>query len=846
MFGVVWSVVSGGRQLSVYRDGGYNSQVARGKASSIVRARCYFTGIVQGVGFRPTLTRIAREEGLKGWVLNSTTGVTCEVEGEKSACERFFRRMHSDAPPLSKITSSFMEILPPIGFESFEIRQSEEEAGEITLISPDTAICADCARELLDPRDRRFRYPFINCTNCGPRYSIIDALPYDRPNTTMREFEMCQECRQEYVDREDRRYHAQPNACHRCGPNVFLTNEDGNVLAEREEALTTAVQLLASGAIVAVKGIGGFHLSCDAFNNEAVEELRTRKRRARFKPLAIMVKDFALLKEIAEVSEEELALLASPISPIVLVNKRDSELSRKISPMVAPRTALFGVMVPYSPLHLILFNTSIGQDQKETLEALVMTSANISEEPLVYDNDEAVTRLAGIADYFLMHNRRILAPSDDSIVRFMDGKARTFRIGRGYAPYPVALFTKPDDPTPTDCVLGFGAELKATFALSAGRFALISPHLGDMENLPAQQFHLKTLQHFTDVFRQKPRTIVADKHPVYHSARLAQNYADASSSELRKIQHHYAHMLSAIAENHVKGDTICLSFDGTGYGDDGTIWGGEVLVGNAETYERVGTIETLYLPGGEASIQETWRLGISAILSADETLVEKSIRGFDAEKLVEAGWIIEKMLKEKVSAVPSTSLGRLFDAFSAILGICTNASYEAQAAIELEMCAMNGETAVYLPYEIRERDQLLVLDYRRAVVTSVQVMDHAGIVPFTISEDFENDTPEPIYPEIVKGLARGFIEMLVHAFTEITERVSTKSGIGQVVLSGGCFQNKLLMEGLSQSLRSKKLKVISQSSIPANDAGISLGQVIYGVSRVARERESVHPLTHRE
>ncbi len=796
--------------------------------TDVVRLRCYFTGIVQGVGFRPTLARIAREEKLSGWVLNSTTGVLCEVEGEMEACLNFFERVHSEAPPISRITSSFKEILPPVGLLGFHIKESEEAEGEVTLVSPDTAICNDCAKELLDRNDRRYRYPFINCTNCGPRYSIIEALPYDRPNTTMKDFLMCEECRAEYEDSANRRYHAQPNACHVCGPQVFLTNTNGEIIAEREDALEKAVRLLADGAILAIKGIGGFHLACDAFNNSVVERLRERKRRARFKPLAIVVKDIALLSQLVKINSDEMALLASPISPIVLLEKKDTVISEKISPLVAPRTSLFGVMVPYSPLHLLLFNTPLADGEDRTLQVLVMTSGNLSEEPLAFENEEALLRLAGIADYFLMHNRRIVAPSDDSIVRFIMGVPRTLRIGRGYAPYPVALATREDEECLAQSILGFGADLKSTFCLSIGRFAVISPHLGDMENIFAQAFHRRTLEHYQKLFRQKPEVVVADKHPLYYSKKLARVFAKKNDAKFIEAQHHHSHLASAYIENHINGQVIALSFDGTGYGDDGTIWGAEVLVGDLNSFERVATIYTLNLPGGEASIHEPWRLGLSAIYSTEPSLAEDAL-SYLSPKNVEGGRVVLKMIRDGVGLVPSTSLGRLFDAFSAILGICNQASYEAQPAIELEMCASQADKCEPLPYRIFEKDYLLILDWRSAITRAIERLLSNGFVPFTLSDRNLSLTSHLDLPPLVRQLARAFIDMLISGFSEVASKTSEELGVNQVILSGGCFQNKLFLEGMHNKLKALGLRVIAQSGVPVNDAGVSLGQLAIGL-----------------
>lgn len=802
-----------------------------------VRARCYFTGIVQGVGFRPTLHRFAAELDLAGWVLNATTGVVCEVEGAEGACRDFFRRMHEEAPPLSRITSSFMELLPPAGFTGFHIRPSEEEEGEITLISPDTAICADCARELLDPADRRYRYPFINCTNCGPRYSIIEALPYDRPNTTMREFEMCENCLREYEDPEDRRYHAQPNACPVCGPEVWLADREGGVLAEGDEAVRQTVRMLARGHIIAVKGLGGFHLACDALNEGAVEELRLRKRRARFKPLAVMARDFAVLRDLVQLSEKEMALLASPISPIVLARKLDNTPYR-LSPMVAPRTGLLGVMVPYTPLHLLLFNTQLEKPSAtgaDTLEVLVMTSANLSEEPLVYENDEALDRLAHLVGAFLMHNRRIIAPSDDSIVRVMGGEARAVRLGRGYAPYPVALSRNPREPAPEGCAAGWGPDMKATIAMQAGRFAVIGPHLGDQETLAAQAFHRRTYEHFKRVFQQQPDTIVADLHPGYYSRNLAKQEAKAGEARFADVQHHHAHLASVLLECGLEGRVLALSLDGTGYGSDGAVWGGEVLIGDALEFRRVGTIRSLPLPGGESAIAQAWRLALALLNETDSGLVDEALPHLMDKLSASDVPVIAEMLRRNVNCVPSTSLGRLFDAFSALLGICPEATYEAQAAIELETAASRADAVEALPMIVEQEQEreLLVIDWRPAVSAVVSALKQEGFAPLLLPDEYSPLDPMLALPDVCCKLSRAFIQGLVEAYSETATRISAREGVTQVVLSGGCFQNALLFEGLVERLENSGLQVFTHSGVPMNDAGISLGQLAHGLARRA-------------
>ncbi len=778
------------------------------------------------MGFRPTLHRHALELGLSGWVLNSTTGVVCEVEGLEEDCIAFYKKMLSEPPPLARITSSHIELLPPVGFTGFHIRESEDEPGEITLISPDTAICPDCAHEVLDHADRRFRYPFINCTNCGPRYSIIEALPYDRPNTTMREFTMCPRCRAEYENPDDRRYHAQPNACPDCGPQVKLVSRDGAVLAQRDEALREAVRMLAQGAIIAVKGLGGFHLACDATNADAVIELRRRKKRAQFKPLAVMVKDFSVLLEVACAETSELALLSSPISPIVLLPKRYGGAVH-LAEMVAPRTDTLGVMIPYTPLHLLLFNTETSGG--ETLSALVMTSANLAEEPLVYENEDALERLGSLADAFLLHNRRIAAPSDDSIVRVMADAPRVFRLGRGYAPYPIALSRDPREAAPQGCAVGWGPDMKATFAMQAGCFALISPHLGDQETLPAQAFHRRTYEHFKRVFRQEPSTIVADLHPGYHSRALAQAEAKASGAAFSDMQHHHAHLASVMLENGLKGDVIALALDGTGYGTDGVVWGGEILIGSPASFRRVGTLRTLPLPGGEEAVKRTWRLALSLLHETDDSLPEKAIANLPAE-LADDAQTITELLRRKISCVPCTSLGRLFDAFSALLGICGEATYEAQAAIELETAAARHlrccASVAPLQFTIRENEaKELLIDYLPAVIAALEALDEAELRPLALPVVLSSELSA--HPA-AQALAAGFIAGVARAFSQAAITVSQHESIDRVVLSGGCFQNKLLLEAMLSNLHAAGLNAYTHSAVPMNDAGVSLGQLSHG------------------
>jgi hydrogenase maturation protein HypF len=550
-----------------------------------------------------------------------------------------------------------------------------------------------------------------------------------------------------------------------------------------------------------------------------------------------MAKDFAVLRDLAHLSEKEMALLASPISPIILVHKRyDGPYA--LSPMVAPRTDLLGVMVPYTPLHLLLFNTMLDEAALrgvETLEVLVMTSANLAEEPLVYENDEALERLEPLADVFLMHNRRIVAPSDDSIVRIMGDEARAIRLGRGYAPYPVALSGDPREPAREGCVAGWGPDMKATIALQAGRFALIGPHLGDQETVAAQAFHRRAYEHFKRVFQQLPDTIVADLHPGYYSRKTALQESGASGARFLEVQHHHAHLTSVALECGLDGRLLALALDGTGYGSDGAVWGGEVLLGDGGRFRRVGTLRTLVLPGGESAIAQTWRLALAVLHETDPELMDEVLPQLKGRPFGSDASVVADMLRRNINCVSCTSLGRLFDAFSALMGICTEATYEAQAAIELENAASRAECADALPMalEYDEPRELMLIDWRPAAKAVAKALRREGLHPLALPEEYSQQNPKLMLPDVCCKLARGFIQGLVSAYGEAVRRAAGKEGITRVVLSGGCFQNKLLFEGFLEKLESSGLDVFTHSGVPMNDAGVSLGQLAHGLARRA-------------
>ncbi len=646
-------------------------------------------GVVQGVGFRPFVYQLATKYNLRGWVCNTSEDVKIEVEGRKEALDHFLVDLEQLSPPLSHIEDIYSTNRAPVGYPSFEIRHSIAEEGKYQLISPDIATCQACLQEVLTPDDRRYRYPFTNCTNCGPRFTIIKDIPYDRPRTTMHRFQMCPECQGEYDNPLDRRFHAQPNACPRCGPALELLDAEGNPVT-CSDVISTASQLLKNGKIVAIKGLGGFLLACDATNQAVINLLRSRKMRP-FKPLAIMVSSIQEAKEHCYVSGEEEELLTSAHSPIVLMKwKPDSSVSQA----VAPNLKYLGAMLPYTPLHHILL--------RETGLPLVMTSGNLSEEPIAKDNDEAIRRLSHIADYFLVHNRDIYARYDDSVTIVERGASQIVRRARGYAPYPIHLSFKSQQ------ILGCGAELKNTFCLTRDEYAFLSQHIGDMENLETMEHFEDTIALYKRLFRIEPNIVAHDLHPEYLSTKYAQELATKSANiRLVPVQHHHAHIVSGMVDNGLESPVIGVAFDGTGYGADGNIWGGEFLIADYQRFTRMGHLEYLPLPGGAAAIKKPYRLAIGYLLSllGEEALNQdlpclKQVDSLDID-------IIKKQIEKKINSPPTSSCGRLFDAVSALIGVRGEIEYEAQAAIELEMVAYDevDETDSY-PISIVEQNGL--------------------------------------------------------------------------------------------------------------------------------------------
>jgi hydrogenase maturation protein HypF len=830
------------------------------------RVKILVRGIVQGVGFRPFVYSLARSLNLKGFVMNSSKGVTIEIEGDNNSA--FIERLTREAPPLSQIMDVEVIQMPYYGYKDFQILKSEDE-GSFTLISADVSICKDCFKELFDKNDRRYLYPFINCTNCGPRYTITKSVPYDRPNTTMSVFQMCPQCEREYHNPEDRRFHAQPNACAVCGPHVELIvrNEinppsppfsKGGMgglidkklkIDEKENPIKETIRLLKQGYIVAIKGLGGFHLACDAMNEEAVNMLRLRKRKSN-KPFALMAPNVEMIKNFCDVSQEEEDFLISNRRPVVLLEKKETPLPDAIS----PNNPCLGFMLPYTPLHYLLFYYPLTKDStmnsdsplhpynppsppfskggiggfengwnggiSANFDALVMTSGNISEEPIVINNEEAVSKLSGIADAFLVHNRDIFMRVDDSVVRVMkkkDLEIRRFgdteksnitgspghrvpeslsfiRRSRGYVPNPIPLHEDGPD------VLGCGADIKNIFTLTKGSFAIPSQHIGDMENYETLQFFEESLMNLKDVYRVNPVALAYDLHPMYLSTRWA-----LRQEGIQKIgiQHHYAHVASVMAEKGLKEKVIGVSFDGTGYGTDGNLWGGEILIADIDGFTRTGHFKYIPLPGGEVAVKEPWRITVSFIkdVAGDETIpCLKSIGFIDryGEKRIQD---ILKIIDQRQFSPLSSGAGRLFDAVSALMGICDKNTFEGEAAIALESLTRPGIVDDY-PVDIKLRAPIEI-DFSQTVLKIIEDLAK-GENKSIISSKFHNT--------------------LVTVIVRVVKRLSDLHVMADVVLCGGVFQNMYLLERVMSSLTAIGMKVHIHEKVPTNDAGISLGQ----------------------
>jgi len=753
------------------------------------RARVAVGGAVQGVGFRPFIYRLAVEMGLTGWVLNSPQGVSIEVEGEKKTLDAFVLRIERERPPRSYIQSLECSFLDPAGYAGFEIRGSDGLGGRTAWVLPDSATCPDCLREILDPKNRRYLYPFTNCTNCGPRFSIMESLPYDRAGTSMKGFVMCAACRREYEDPLDRRFHAQPNACPVCGPRLKLWDERGDGLAAEHEALCRAAAAIEAGKIVAVKGLGGFHLLVDARSDGAVARLRKLKRREE-KPLAVMAPDLAAVKECCQVSSFEERLLLSPECPVVLLRRKDPAANSSLSPRIAPRNPYLGVMLPYTPLHHLLLGR-LGF-------LVVATSGNLTDEPICTDEHEAVERLHGIADCFLVHNRPIVRHVDDSVVRVMMGRELVLRRARGYAPLPVRV----KDAAPG--LLAVGGQLKNAVAVTGDAEVFISQHIGDLETEAALRAFQEVIHSFGRLYGLRPEIFLCDLHPDY----LATKFARAKAPSVHGIQHHFAHVASCMAENELDGPVLGVAWDGTGYGPDGTVWGGEFLLTDGATFRRAASLRPFRLPGGDKAIREPRRtaLGLLYELYGTGTFEMPRLepqRAFSGGELK----IFAQMLSRGVNAPLTSSVGRLFDAVSSLLGLCQRAHFEGQAAMELEFAADPFPTEEVYPF------QLVAAGGNGSLHGPAMVIDWAPMLRALLA-DLEGNEP-------AGRIAAKFHNTLADVIVATALRV----GEERVVLTGGCFQNRLLSERAISRLAARGFRPYWHQRVPPNDGGIALGQI---------------------
>ncbi len=750
------------------------------------RIRITVKGVVQGVGFRPFVFRLAQEGGLSGSVRNTSGSVDIEVEGAADKVAEFRRDLVAKLPPLASITDLMVATVPVTGETGFLILESRAQAGQFQLVSPDIATCADCRRELFDPADRRFGYPFTNCTNCGPRFTIIRDIPYDRPLTTMRPFPMCPECQAEYGNPLDRRFHAQPNACPVCGPKLTLLAPTGERLEAPDPLLAAAAALL-SGSIVALKGLGGFHLACDATRDAPVELLRRRKGRGG-KPFALMMPDLETVRRFCFVSEAEAEVMQSPACPIVLLRRTTGGGAVELAGGIAPGLSRLGVMLPYTPLHHLLM--------AQVARPLVMTSANLSEEPIVTDNADGVARLHAIADLMLVHDREILTRCDDSVVIVDDKGMVPVRRARGLAPYPIRLAR------PVRSVLACGGEEKSTFCLTRDREAFVSQHIGDLENAETLAHFEATAELFRRLFRVAPELLACDMHPEYLSTKYARELAERSALPLVEVQHHHAHIASCLADNDADGPVIGVAFDGTGYGTDGTIWGGEFLVVDPSSFERVAWLEPVRLPGGAASIRRPWRMAVSHLLKVPlwkEAFARRGVVPATDRELQ----VLVQQISSGLNSPMTSSAGRLFDAASAALGICLEVRYEAQAAIELEEAALRADPADERSYAVEGR------------CGPIELGTLWGALVQDILSEVSTET-----------IALRFHRSVADLVASTCAAVRANTGLSRVALSGGVFQNRLLTGLVVPRLSALGFEVLRHRRVPCNDGGLSLGQAV--------------------
>lgn len=771
------------------------------KALSIKRegktGRVHITikGIVQGVGFRPFIYNLANHHSLSGYVLNNTRGVDIEIEGKIKNIKLFLKDLRVKSPPLAVIEEVNWQEFPPAGYKKFEIKSSHREKESFLPLSPDIGTCDACLKELFNPKDRRYRYPFINCTNCGPRFTIIKDIPYDRGCTTMSKFKMCTDCEAEYHDPSHRRFHAQPNACRVCGPRVQLYGSKDKKIEVRDP-LSSAAELIKKGNILAVKGMGGYHLACDATDSRIVGKLRERKNRVD-KPFALMMLNIQQVKKFCKVNYEEESLLLSPRRPIVLLRREDESTFLQ---GVAPKNRYLGVMLPYTPLHYLLLE-KVGIP-------LVMTSGNISEEPIAYKDEDAFNRLGKIADFFLVHNREIQIRVDDSVSRIAVGKPMIIRRSRGYAPQPIKVGFETKR-----CVLAMGGHLKNTFCFLKGNYALLSHHIGDLENLEALSALEEGVEHYKKIFRCQPQIVACDVHPNYASTAVAKEYAEKNSLPLVSVQHHHAHIASVLAEKQVNEEVIGVAFDGSGLGTDTRIWGGEFLIATQAEFKRVAHLGEVNLPGGEAAIEEPWRMALSYLYKiygdGCSRIACQILSGLvECEKIA----IVEKLISKKVNSPPTSSAGRLFDTVSSLLEIRGRVNYEGQAAVELEMLARDDRKVCY-PFRVVRKEEEFIIDTLPVVKRIVEEI-----------REGESST----------AVATKFHWTISQIMLRVCELLRDRWGLNKVALSGGVFQNTLILKQTVPLLTSSGFEVFLHSLVPPNDGGISLGQAVVAHHRLGQ------------
>ncbi len=761
------------------------------------RVEIIVQGTVQGVGFRPFVYRLAKQLGITGTIINTDQGVVIEAEGERESIQGFIEALRSEPPPLARISSLVQHPRQTLKkFTEFSILKSLCTDSSRTIIPADIALCKDCLQDIHDPKNRRFTYPFTNCTNCGPRFTIVESIPYDRPGTSMKQFPLCSACRTEYETPEDRRFHAQPNACPDCGPQLSWHDDCGTKLTV-SSPLREAAQALSQGKVVALRGLGGFHLAVDADSESAVERLRRRKGR-KSKPLAVMAANLEEAGRICRISTEASKLLSGVEHPIVLLPRKKGQLTEDLTPGIDE----IGVMLPYTPLHQLLFR------QPDCPQILVMTSGNKSGAPIFTGNDAALTGLSGIADCFLLHNREIVTRVDDSVARITPRGPQLLRRARGYVPSATSL------PWQLPQVLACGGGLKSTFCLTRDQDAFLSQHIGDLFNLESLDFYKESIYHFKKLLQVEPEAVACDLHPDY----LSSHYARELGLPLYKVQHHHAHAAAVLVEHNIQEKVLALVLDGSGLGDDNTVWGGEILEADCSSYRRIGSLAPMLLPGGDAAAETPWRMGLSLLHHAlgsagmRESQLPQGLSQVDSKKRL----ALQQMMDKGFNCPLSSSCGRLFDGIAALLGICLEADYEGQAAMELESLARQAKTSQSL-------EELLAHCRWKPEITRADnrlLLQQAGLIRQLLDQLAEGEQAAQI--------ALDFHLCLIQSLFLCLRQLAEETGIRSIVLSGGCMQNRLLLEGLFILLEQEQFAVHTGETIPVNDGGISLGQAVIG------------------